>query len=64
MTVGSFAPILETARTRLGAAALEALLADRRLIRHWGKLSVNRNFNGLGGKNLAFVFEHRGNDVH
>ena len=28
--------------------ALEALLGDARLIRHWGKLSVKNNFNGLG----------------
>jgi hypothetical protein len=27
--------------------ALEALLGDRRLIRHWGKLSVNGYFNSL-----------------
>src|SRR5712692_6219105 len=76
MTTPSFGPIFEAARTRLGAAALEArlpqprsaaelkampdeaveaLLTDARLIRHWGKLkSVRDNAAAM----IAVAEEH------
>ncbi len=48
MPAAAFSAILAAARARHGAAALEARLGDARLIRHWGKQSVNSYFNGLG----------------
>jgi hypothetical protein len=36
--------------------ALEVLLGDARLIRHWGKLSVNNIFSVLEGKIGDYIY--------